>query len=169
MKLHPSDKELIEFVEEDYNQYPDSVKRYISNKALSYMNNLMSEVDTCESPIEYLLGIAMNVLFPKSIHYLVDDYFINPQENIECGTKRYRVDFLIVIRRDGQIHSFVVECDGHDFHEKTKEQAKKDKKRDRDLLLKGYPVIRFTGSEIFENPDNCAREVVNLIISYLEG
>ena len=55
----------------------------------------------------------------------------------------------------------VVECDGHEFHEKTREQAKKDKSRDRDLLSRGYPVMRFTGSEIYRAPLKCAEQVVH--------
>lgn len=55
----------------------------------------------------------------------------------------------------------VVECDGHEFHEKTSEQAKKDKSRDRDLLSRGYPVMRFTGSEIYCDPLKCAEQVVH--------
>lgn len=45
-----------------------------------------------------------------------------------------------------------IELDGHDFHERTKEQARRDKKRDRDLSALGFPVARFTGSEIFAAP-----------------
>ncbi|MEM1085859.1 MAG: DUF559 domain-containing protein [Verrucomicrobiota bacterium] len=44
-----------------------------------------------------------------------------------------------------------VECDGHNFHEKTPAQAAKDKRRDRFLLQNGYPVMRFTGSEIYRD------------------
>ncbi len=55
----------------------------------------------------------------------------------------------------------VVECDGHAFHEKTPEQARRDKSRDRELLIKGYPVMRFTGSEIYQRPLHCAEQVVH--------
>ena len=48
-----------------------------------------------------------------------------------------------------------VECDGHDFHEKTKEQAARDKKRDRDLQALGYRVLRFSGSEIYRDVNAC--------------
>lgn len=54
----------------------------------------------------------------------------------------------------------VVECDGHAFHEKTPLQAKRDKSRDRYLLADGRPVMRFTGSEIFQTPLQCATQVV---------
>ena len=54
-----------------------------------------------------------------------------------------------------------VECDGHDFHEKTPEQAKRDKSRDRDLLNSGYPVMRFSGGEIHSDPRKCSEQVVH--------
>jgi hypothetical protein len=92
---------------------------------------------------------------------------------------RFRVDFLVaktveVPDFDNQIpyldgmmgpgtkietHEILVECDGHDFHERTKEQARKDKKRDRELQKLGYKVFHFTGSEIFKNSVDCAFEV----------
>ncbi len=52
----------------------------------------------------------------------------------------------------------IVECDGHDFHERTKEQAAHDKGRDRHLQSLGYYVLRFTGSELWNNHRQCARE-----------
>lgn len=55
--------------------------------------------------------------------------------------------------------SIAIECDGHDFHEKTKQQASCDKKRDRMLTARGLQVARFTGSEIHDNPLKCAQWV----------
>jgi very-short-patch-repair endonuclease len=92
---------------------------------------------------------------------------IGPQ--IKLGA--YRVDFLIWVR-----HMFadphremmiVVECDGHDFHERTKEQAQRDKSRDRAIQAGGYKVFRFTGSEIFRNPFAGAQEVEKIISRWL--
>lgn len=60
-------------------------------------------------------------------------------------------------------NQIVVECDGHDFHERTKEQAAKDKSRDRALQTAGYKVFRYTGSEIWANPVKCATEVANCL------
>ncbi|MDQ3254286.1 MAG: endonuclease domain-containing protein [Acidobacteriota bacterium] len=54
--------------------------------------------------------------------------------------------------------NLIVECDGHDFHEKRKEQAAKDKRRDRILQSLGYRVFRFTGSEIHNDAIACAIE-----------
>jgi very-short-patch-repair endonuclease len=73
----------------------------------------------------------------------------------------YRVDFLLLHSKGLEgVGGIVIECDGHEFHEKTKEQAAKDKARDRDLQERGYKVFRFSGSEIWRDPFACAREVL---------
>ncbi|MDV2988891.1 MAG: DUF559 domain-containing protein [Dehalogenimonas sp.] len=53
----------------------------------------------------------------------------------------------------------VVECDGHEFHEKTKAQASRDKARDRALVSQGFRVFRLSGSEIWNHPGAMAYEV----------
>jgi very-short-patch-repair endonuclease len=55
----------------------------------------------------------------------------------------------------------IVECDGHDFHEKTKDQARRDKQRDRFFQSKGYKVLRYAGSEIWADPEKCADEIID--------
>jgi very-short-patch-repair endonuclease len=85
---------------------------------------------------------------------------IRPQAKIE----EYRVDFLIHAydfrgRTRGGWRKLVIECDGHEFHERTKEQAKRDRSRDRILTLQLYTVLRFTGSEIHCDPIGCAEQV----------
>ena len=72
----------------------------------------------------------------------------------------YRVDFLLRWKRSYGEVKCVVECDGHEFHERTKEQAERDKKRDRELQGAGYMVLRFTGSQIYRDPLGCAGETV---------
>lgn len=88
----------------------------------------------------------------------------------QIGVLSYRVDFFIgVIQTQTKVITklpgIVVECDGHDFHERTKEQARRDKSRDRKLLAAGYRVMRFTGSELYRDADGCAREVDAIIRS----
>lgn len=92
-----------------------------------------------------------------------DKLVIRPQEKIG----QFRVDFLITTE-DGQ-SLLVVECDGHEFHERTKEQAAKDRSRDRDLLASGIPVMRFTGAEIFAAPFGCAIEAVCFAYSQVKA
>jgi very-short-patch-repair endonuclease len=55
--------------------------------------------------------------------------------------------------------NIVVEIDGHEFHERTKEQAKRDRMRDRLMLMDGYMVLRYTGSEIYSGLDRVCTEL----------
>lgn len=67
----------------------------------------------------------------------------------------YRVDFAFFAPNE----RLVVELDGHDFHERTREQARRDKRRDRDLVAGGWKVLRYTGSEIYSNVDLAYDEI----------
>ncbi len=77
----------------------------------------------------------------------------------------YRVDFLFSdVMSGGEPVSLVaVECDGHEFHEKTKQQAARDKARDREITSYGIKVLRFTGSEIWKDAGRCADEVLGFL------
>jgi very-short-patch-repair endonuclease len=86
----------------------------------------------------------------KTLYYMT----ICPQYKVD----KYTIDFMYFIfaKEDNQeeckmIGKFAVELDGHDFHEKTKEQVRKAKERDRFLLLKGIETMRFSGSEVFND------------------
>lgn len=65
--------------------------------------------------------------------------------------------------RDDGVTRLVVECDGHNFHDRTKEQASSDRARDRAMAFEGLQVFRFTGSDIFRNPTKCAREALAML------
>jgi hypothetical protein len=80
-----------------------------------------------------------------------------------------RPDFAVGMGTDDAIAlSVLVECDGHDFHEKTKEQVRRDKQRDRGLALAGFTVLRFAGSEIHKDPMACAQEIYGHILARFE-
>jgi very-short-patch-repair endonuclease len=81
---------------------------------------------------------------------------------------KYRPDFLILADSHGHVFRFIVEVDGHDFHERTKEQAARDKKRDRWFQSEGYSVLRFTGSEVFRDPIDCARQVSTHVMDAMQ-
>lgn len=76
----------------------------------------------------------------------------------------YRVDILLVVRPvTGNAVRLAVECDGHDFHDRTKQQAAYDRARDRELLMHSVSTIRFTGSEIVHSPERCAGDVWDVV------
>jgi very-short-patch-repair endonuclease len=76
----------------------------------------------------------------------------------------YRVDFAVLYRSGvSDVAVAVVECDGHQFHERTRAQAEHDKARDRDIQALGYRVFRFTGSEIWRDPFKAAGDVLSIV------
>jgi very-short-patch-repair endonuclease len=164
LRFHEDAEEIIE----GYNQLPESVQKFIGEHVVQELNQMVGRAESCHSPIEQLLGLALEERMDKSLPRRTEDHFMHSQEVIKVGEKEYRVDFFLAVKHKGEYKGFIVECDGHDFHERTKEQAKKDKQRDRDLTKAGFTVIRFTGSEIYESPFVCAFEVVNIIINSLK-
>lgn len=78
----------------------------------------------------------------------------------------WAVDFVAGIQGHKEKPSYlVIECDGHDFHERTKEQAKRDRSRDRDVQAAGFKIFRFTGSEIWKDPCKCSDAVLEWAVN----
>lgn len=139
---------------------------------------LRSLVALCESPIEEILLISMwdhwgcrVAAGERSMEALIrleggiSRLAIEPQREIATGASLYRADFLVylmphvAVQSTARFFTTVVEVDGHDFHERTQLQAARDRQRDRALLLEGLRTVRFTGSEVFNRPDDCVREL----------
>jgi hypothetical protein len=127
-----------------------------------------------ESPIEMMMLLALEVaailywrtgetiamLKSKDDRGYTDySYYIIPQYPMKIAGKSCRVDFMI-IDAGSREPLIAIECDGHDFHERTRDQAKRDRSRDRQIQAGGIPVYRFTGSEIYANAVGCAIEVL---------
>ena len=104
------------------------------------------KLSLCDSPMETRFLIAA---YPVLSQYGE----IIPQHPIG----NYRADFAIPACR------IVIEVDGHDYHS-SKAQLTADSKRQRDITLVGWTVIRFTGREIYADADACAREVEAIIL-----
>ncbi|NRD80320.1 DUF559 domain-containing protein [Bacillus sp. BRMEA1] len=129
---------------------------------------LLNSIRNCESPVEKLFCLHLLDWLPhyeSQFRYIDSDVTISIfiQKEIEYRGKKYRPDFLIEVYALGNEFDFIVECDGHNFHEKTKAQAKRDKSRDRNLQSAGYRTIRFTGSEIWEDSASCVYQTYQLI------
>lgn len=99
---------------------------------------------------------------PEVIRENTFNLFVDPQ----CKVSSYTADFLFTVEGIlGEIINLVIEIDGHDWHEKTKEQAAYDKRRDRELAKGGHVVLRFTGSEVFTNSKKCVCEILDIATS----
>lgn len=80
----------------------------------------------------------------------------------------YRLDFSLTVGDQHFVNrchalgltehmpKIAIELDGHDYHEKTKEQVAYRNQRDRDLQAAGWTVLHFSGSEIHRDPLKCA-------------
>lgn len=145
--------------------------------SMGVMASMETALDECieshkmESPIEQIFYVA----WLYSCRYL-NDIQLCPQKKIG----NFRVDFEVDIFGHFVNHEYpftceqleeisknctkiAIELDGHDWHEKTKEQVEKDKKRERFIVSSGYRIFRFSGREVFKDPLSCVDEVRNFI------
>ena len=140
----------------------DGVKKELEFGLLYVKANLALHLSECESPIEQILFTTLYFSGIEQFGWmtLVRLY---TQKPIEIAGHTYRADILVEAYDSQKSLKIIVECDGHDFHEKTKEQAKRDKRRDRHFITAGYHVLRFTGSEIVNDPHECVKDISKLI------
>ncbi|HEX7065890.1 MAG TPA: DUF559 domain-containing protein [Bacillales bacterium] len=153
----------------------DNVRDLVIEKFDRYLDELQGITEFCRSPIEKMLAIPLYDSVERSKwNHFGDIFDISPQVEVDTGGNKYTVDFMVrfgIQDPEGKnhiFHDFVIECDGHEFHEKTKEQVSKDKQRERDLMKKGYIVIRFSGSDIHNTPEYCAHEAMDIINRFLQ-
>lgn len=104
--------------------------------------------------------------------FLYGSAFCVTQNLLQLSDRNIRPDFAFVFSgyggfgsNDGTDTRIIVELDGHDFHERTPEQAQSDKSRDRELQALGWLVLRFTGREVLQDPDHCLGEIQELLFA----
>lgn len=84
---------------------------------------------------------------------------IVPQHH-SSRTGRYRLDFAVIASLPCMERIKIdVECDGHEWHERTKHQVMRDNLRTQHLKGLGWLVERFSGAQIYADADQCARRV----------
>ena len=114
----------------------------------------------------YDVGSPIEQLFVMEWHYQqINERFgthLKPQARVSTDRGHVNVDFLVKVLRS-EAMPLVIELDGHDFHEKTKQQAAHDRKRERSIIRGGYHVVRFTGHEVFRDSEACVKEVAEML------
>lgn len=137
----------------DYEYY----KKDHYEKEIANLNRWFGHIEkTISSPIERIA--FMHLVFLSNDVFGPDELHITPQAKIG----QYRADFLVSHRETDTW--IIVECDGHDFHERTKEQAANDKRRDRFFAKQGYIVLRYTGAQVCSNPMEIYDDVGTIIL-----
>lgn len=131
----------------------------------------------CESPLEAAFLAWWMAL---SLHPEVNGKFlIASQRTVDIRGSKYRLDFVVRPDADGFTFQEIagtefepkvcVELDGHDFHEKTKEQVEYRNLRDRDLQFDNWRVFHVSGSEFNRDPEACVSRVMEDIVMLFWG
>jgi len=166
---------------ETVEEFQGEIKKYgLSGNSpydISMLGKIASDFLKCQSPIEAIFYLEFIKTFPSLFGADVSDISndilkecgadileIKPQFEIETEGLKYRADFAIVVGLEKGGGKFIlIELDGHQFHEKTNAQAQRDKFRDRMLQKAGYPVLHFTGSEVYGAPEKVMAEIIDFI------
>lgn len=159
----------------------DLLASQVMGRSREYFNLDFYEKNVLQSPIEvlFLSAILSRLKFDYdgSFDFLVSSNKDPDTQNDSASSRQLihmcfqhkigfrRVDFLFFTYSHSlqKNRKLIVECDGHDFHEKTKEQSSRDKSKDRAATLNGFDTFRFTGSEIWKNPIGCAEQIFDWI------
>ncbi len=104
-----------------------------------------------ESPIEIMFIDAMDHSgYEKDMHVQYTGF---PPYRLDVAFPDYKV---------------AVELDGHQYHS-SKEARIRDAGRDRALTIAGWQVVRFTGSDIHRNVNQCRNELILILDNAAES
>jgi very-short-patch-repair endonuclease len=139
----------------------DWLKRRVAKNFEREIKSLM-DAHSVTSPIEQIFLMEWKFADVNTRHHVA----LQPQQKVETSRGEYAVDFLVRHESDLRRNDdFVIELDGHEFHEKTPQQAARDKARERAILRGGMTVLRFSGYEIVRDARKCIREVEDYLSS----
>jgi very-short-patch-repair endonuclease len=127
-------------------EWEEQQLQYIVQRICSTVSDASDHIYTaenkCKSPIESMMYLRLK---DSQLGTVSNGVIPGMEIFTQHRVGRYIVDFLV---RSDDVN-IVIECDGHNFHEKTKQQVEHDKKRDRYMQTKGYKILRYSGSEIY--------------------
>jgi hypothetical protein len=178
-----------EFAPDIKKKFDDFAKNPVSREHFKrFVKDLEYQLGICESPIEQILLIEFSQLLVEynltnfcKIIPQVWAYYTDEAGDSHAKVFGVRLDFLICFHntwdyirspheglwptqsRPSLLPLFAVECDGRDFHS-NEASIQRDKTRDRILTTLGLTTIRFTGSEIYNNPSGSVWDVFNLFL-----
>lgn len=132
--------------------------------------------ESIKSPIEKIFLTAFEIYCNCEDK---EQLYLFPQKEIECENHKYIIDFEFdsddyltkLLLKDEIVNKnfkLAIECDGYEFHQKTKEQVQHDNEREYELKMAGYEVLRFSGTQIYNNPLKCAEDTYNYIMKRIK-
>lgn len=141
------------------------IRQKIEN--LMFIQIVGLDYSCCKSPIEVMFKFAYDLILYDDNY---PDLCLEPQYEIETNNKKYIADFAFFADEStaseikNENYKLVIECDGHEFHEKTKEQVAYDNEREYDIKTAGFDILRFSGSQIYNHPFRCAAQTYEYIL-----
>ena len=145
-----------------YNHYVDLIESEEIRRILNETDDVIAEYRFSDYSEDDDSTVCLyHIDMPKQVDILKHncvELYLTSQKRVAS----YYLDFeLLVYGFWGDIIKIAIEIDGHLWHEKTRDQAAKDKKREREISAYGYYVLRFTGSEVYNKPGECVKTVMD--------
>lgn len=171
-ELKESDEVRLQGLIQSYTEsYLESLVGLYDGDDYESSETLEGSILMAESPIERLFYVAIQKNAIDYGYISGDGQFdITPQYEIKFLNKKYRVDFSIsYFNGENRVFEIFVELNGHEYHNASKKKVTADRKRERALQNKCDRVMTFTGSEIFEDADLCALEVIKVLDGFVNG
>ena len=135
-------------VEKDRTESPIEQILYCALKYIQKLNKINDWENALINKIEYLIGL--NIFSQFKIDKYRCDFFIEYGSHIRGGFQEFHKELI-------------VECDSQQFHERTEKERRYEKARDRYLIMQGYRVFHYTGSEIVKDPLEIAIQILSYI------
>jgi len=168
---------IVESVKEFIKKRLNELNTQIYEELIWDIENSTTKSDVpIESPVEQLFLIELKLREWQARRRF--EFDLEPQHS-DKSTGKYRIDFFINLQIDAyftfgneidlddfnkiDFPKLGIEIDSHIWHEKTKEQAQYDKERERFLVSNGWKIIRFTGREVYKNPEKAVDETFEII------
>lgn len=143
-------------------KWPD-VERHVAEAFAGYVSREFQHrcrIHPIGSPIEMLFWFWWQALeWARDVPPF--GCWLLPQHEVAIGARTYRVDFKACpsqiyerqIKELGlPVPNIAIELDGHEWHERTKEQVIERNQRDRELQTVGWMVYHCSGSELVRDP-----------------
>jgi len=174
---------LVDRVREFLNEKCKMLETGFYSDIISNLEEATNLGESIESPIEQLFFIEWK--FRQFCNSELELLYLEPQYS-DPSTKNFILDFYINIIEevltwkemfDLNKYDIItstpypkvgIEIDSHIWHEKSKEQAMKDKKRERILIANGWQLLRFAGSEVYKDPARCVDETLGFVLKIRE-
>ena len=134
------------------------------------MQRLQALCRFCQSPIEKDMAQAMiddERLTASGAPTIITDAELIEGSGLLAIVPQFKIGRLVpdfALNMQGG-RKLLVECDGIEWHDRTNEQFMSERQRERDLLILGWPTMRFTGKEIMRDPARCVADIA----AYLTG